>query len=314
MVANASREAAGIPLGNVGTRSERWCPESCRAASGSPPGARLAIFGLRRCSRVFVVTPCSPKFDVLLAGELRGRFDSGRSEREQRVAPRAPWRSLIAEAESGSSQLEDAAYLAAWFGDGRMICVTAATRDVGPIATRKSTLRIGSSPVRPDLRPRVRVPEPVSLSAPDDRSTSSIATASQGSAKSSSGPDASAARPGASLAAALAAFIAESSKSVGQRAHDQILKKHILTEAEFQALPPESKAQINKEAEERAALMLGGETTREEGNVASQSPGRQEIEADVQSAGDESFDADGNDAEAFCSATDPVSTNASRDT
>ena len=60
----------------------------------------------------------------------------------------------------------------------------------------------------------------------------------------------------AKLRDALAAFEKEAHKTPAERAHDQILAKHQLTEDGYKALPPDQKSQIDQEIVERTRLLM----------------------------------------------------------
>jgi hypothetical protein len=69
-----------------------------------------------------------------------------------------------------------------------------------------------------------------------------------------------AAQPAASskLQDALAAFEKEARKTPAERAHDQILAKHNLSEDSYKALSPEEKKSIDQEIVERTRLLIKG--------------------------------------------------------
>jgi len=75
----------------------------------------------------------------------------------------------------------------------------------------------------------------------------------------------------AKLRDALAAFEKEAHKTPAERAHDQILAKHQLTEDGYKALPPDQKKEIDQEIVERTRLLMkNGQTA---GDAASVSAG-----------------------------------------
>lgn len=61
----------------------------------------------------------------------------------------------------------------------------------------------------------------------------------------------------AGLAKALTDFKKEASKTIAERAKDQILKKHNMTEEQFEALPPGQKLEIDQEIADRVQLLMG---------------------------------------------------------
>jgi hypothetical protein len=64
---------------------------------------------------------------------------------------------------------------------------------------------------------------------------------------------------------ALVAFEKEAHKTPAERAHDQILSKHQLTEDGYKALPPDQKREIDQEIVERTRLLMkNGQTAGEE--------------------------------------------------
>ena len=85
-------------------------------------------------------------------------------------------------------------------------------------------------------------------------------SASGGTARTAAGASGRASTPYADAVAelrnALAAFEKEAQKTPAERAHDQILAKHQLTEDGYKALPPDQKKEIDQEIVERTRLLM----------------------------------------------------------
>lgn len=75
----------------------------------------------------------------------------------------------------------------------------------------------------------------------------------------------------AKLRDALAAFEKEAHKTPAERAHDQILAKHQLSEDGYKALPPDQKKEIDQEIVERTRLLM--KTGQTSGDTAAASAG-----------------------------------------
>lgn len=61
---------------------------------------------------------------------------------------------------------------------------------------------------------------------------------------------------GPSLNMAVAKFVTNLHRTVGERAQDQVLARHAITQSEFEALTSQARQRIEAELEERAKLLL----------------------------------------------------------